>query len=115
MYSATTTIDKNCYLNIENSANISQFQNLQNNNIDINHKNETTMPNYQSNEYLHQQYQYQSDNNIYLNRNEVINKASPTLSTNQDNSQITMNLEDKDLWTRFYGLTNEMILTKAGR
>lgn len=28
---------------------------------------------------------------------------------------IKMELEDKDLWTLFYNLTNEMILTKAGR
>ncbi|RMZ98336.1 T brachyury transcription factor [Brachionus plicatilis] len=30
-------------------------------------------------------------------------------------SNISIDLEEKELWTRFYHLTNEMILTKAGR
>jgi hypothetical protein len=30
-------------------------------------------------------------------------------------SSISMQLEEKDLWTKFHGVTNEMILTKAGR
>ena len=30
-------------------------------------------------------------------------------------SSISMELEDKELWTRVYNMTNEMILTKAGR
>ncbi|CAF0710732.1 unnamed protein product [Brachionus calyciflorus] len=33
----------------------------------------------------------------------------------QYGEQIKIDLEEKELWTRFYHLTNEMILTKAGR
>ena len=28
---------------------------------------------------------------------------------------INIDLDEKELWSKFYGLTNEMILTKAGR
>ena len=33
----------------------------------------------------------------------------------QHHSNIRITLDDKDLWSRFYHVTNEMILTKAGR
>ena len=39
----------------------------------------------------------------------------PTATLPPAASSINMELEDKELWTRFYNLTNEMILTKAGR
>lgn len=32
-----------------------------------------------------------------------------------NNNNILIDLEDKQLWTKFYHITNEMILTKAGR
>ena len=33
----------------------------------------------------------------------------------QYQQNINIDLDEKELWTKFYGLTNEMILTKAGR
>ena len=33
----------------------------------------------------------------------------------QQPNQINIDLDEKELWSKFYGLTNEMILTKAGR
>lgn len=32
-----------------------------------------------------------------------------------NNQRIAIRLEDKDLWNRFYGKTNEMIVTRSGR
>ena len=33
----------------------------------------------------------------------------------QQPNLINIDLDEKELWSKFYGLTNEMILTKAGR
>ena len=33
----------------------------------------------------------------------------------QPSNQINIDLEDKDLWSQFESITNEMILTKTGR
>ena len=35
--------------------------------------------------------------------------------SNAYQTNIVMELGDKDLWSKFYEATNEMILTKAGR
>lgn len=41
---------------------------------------------------------------------------SPTLANKpRGNNMINIHLEERDLWNQFHIITNEMILTKAGR
>jgi hypothetical protein len=56
----------------------------------------------------------QNESQLYFNWASNINFSNPHAEQNV-NSGIQMELEDNDLWTRFANLTNEMILTKAGR
>lgn len=44
---------------------------------------------------------------MYLQSNQRYQQQQP--------NQINIDLDEKELWSKFYGLTNEMILTKAGR
>lgn len=44
----------------------------------------------------------------------VVNGNNCKLESNSS-SQIAIRLEDRDLWMRFFGKTNEMIVTRSGR
>lgn len=56
----------------------------------------------------------QNESQLYFNWASNLNFSNAYAEQNV-NSDIQMELEDNDLWTRFANLTNEMILTKAGR
>lgn len=53
--------------------------------------------------------------NILLTHQQIDHCLQQSNSHVQQMSNIRVTLEDKDLWMRFYNVTNEMILTKVGR
>ena len=45
----------------------------------------------------------------------VVNNKDHNGHHSQSQRQISIRLEDRDLWMRFFGKTNEMIVTRSGR
>jgi hypothetical protein len=43
------------------------------------------------------------------------NTSNNMMASNGGEKSINVRLEDRDLWMRFYGKTNEMIVTRSGR
>ena len=61
---------------------------------------------------------HENESQIYFNWASNLNFSNAyaeQINNNVSNNAIQMELEDNELWSRFSNLTNEMILTKAGR
>lgn len=71
--------------------------------------------NFQNPDYLNQidSVQLSSFNNYNSKHN--YNTEAMYSNYQQQVSGIQMELDEKDIWQQFYSVTNEMILTKAGR
>ena len=89
----------------------SQLNNIQNTNKTI-EANANPEMNYQQVDYLQNNIQAYLNNGMQANYN---NMYAPVQQQQIPKEVVKMELEDKELWTRFYNLNNEMILTKAGR
>jgi hypothetical protein len=67
----------------------------------------------------HQQLSENTESQLYFNWASNLNFSNPNTAplnhNNINDNAIFMELEDNELWSRFSNLTNEMILTKAGR
>ena len=103
------TSSTSCYINTSESFQSTQTQtnNIQNKSIET-LANPSSEMNYQQVDYL------QNNIQAYLNNGMQYSAYAP-VQPQVPKEAIKMELDDKDLWTRFYNLNNEMILTKAGR
>lgn len=115
-----TTNSSNLSINTLTNCSLQHHQLTIQNITNINSNNSTEKMRSESNnqnQYLQHQMNNQASYMQMPNNNLICYSVAniiPQNNTNESN-QIKMDLEEKDLWTRFYNLTNEMILTKAGR
>lgn len=50
-----------------------------------------------------------------VHKNELLTNSHQQQQLSNSRAQISVRLEDRDLWMRFFGKTNEMIVTRSGR
>jgi hypothetical protein len=108
---------------LNNTSSIQQQQNysksksflIENINNKLSQSQNMKAVHYMSNQ---QQLSENTESQSYFNWASNLHFSNPNiapLNQNNNDNGIFMELEDNELWSRFSNLTNEMILTKAGR